>query len=176
MNLEILALGTALAVIALIFVYTLRTGISPMPTSTKVRHEMLKNLPSDINGPIFELGSGWGTLAVPLARKYSKSTVIGYEISPLPWLYSYIRKLTSNLPNLMFHRRDYLNADLSDATLIVIFIHSDGMEKLRLKLERELKPGALVQSNFFQIRGWVPMQELTVDDVHQTKIYLYQRY
>ena len=175
MTLEILALGAALTVIALIFVYTLKTGISPMPTSTKVRHAMLEILPADLNGPILELGSGWGTLAVPLAHKYSKSTVIGYEISPLPWVYSYIRKLTSNLQNLTFYRRDYLKEDLSDAALIVVYIHADGMEKLRTKLECELKPGALVQSNFFQIRGWTPIRELIVDDVHQTKIYLYRR-
>jgi hypothetical protein len=174
-TLEILALGAGLTFIALIFVFTLRTGISPMPTSKKVRNTMLQNLPSDINGPVVELGSGWGTLAVPLARKYSKSFITGYEISPVPWLSSYIRKMSSNLPNLTFYMRDYMKEDLSDAALIIVYINADGIEKLRPKLELELKPGALVQSNFFQIRGWVPVQELIVGDLYQTKIYLYQR-
>ncbi len=175
MTIEILALGAALTVIALIFVYTLWAGISPMPTSKKVRDTMLQTLPSVINGPIFELGSGWGTLAVPLARKYPTSFITGYEISPLPWLSSYIRKITLKLSNLTLFMRDYMKEDLSGAALIIIYINADGIEKLRPKLERELMPGALVQSNFFQIRGWVPIQEIIVCDIHQTKIYMYQR-
>lgn len=175
MDLEIVSLAIALVVIALIYIYTLLTGISPMPTSAKVRGAMLAALPDNINGAIFELGSGWGTLAVPLARQYSNCPVLGFEISPLPWLYSRLRQMVTQTQNLTFHRRNYLTADFSASALIVVYIHADGMEKLKPKFERELKPGTLILSNFFQIRGWEPIQELTVDDIHQTKVYLYQR-
>ena len=174
MDIEVLSLGSALVVIASIFIYTLLTGISPMPTSAKVCRAMLDILPNNIDGAIFDLGSGWGTLAIPLARQYPNCPVYGYEISPLPWFYSYLRKGISGFRNLRFHRYNYLKVDLSAAAIIVVYIHADGMEILKSKFEHELKPGTLIVSNFFQIRGWEPIQTTTVDDIHQTKVYLYQ--
>lgn len=61
---------------------TLRTGISPTKSSGKASRAML-NLVDDcvVDGPIVDLGSGWGTLVIPLARKYPNQQVIGYELS-----------------------------------------------------------------------------------------------
>ena len=174
MNVEVLSLGVALVVIVLILIYTVLTGISPMPTSPKVGRAVLDILPNNIDGAIFELGSGWGTLAIPLARRNPNCLVNGYEISPLPWFYSYLRKGFSGLKNIEFYRYNYLKVDLSPAALIVVYIQADGMEKLKPKFEKELKPGTFIVSNFFQIRGWEPIQKMTVDDIHQTKVYLYQ--
>jgi hypothetical protein len=173
-SMELVALGTVLVVVALIFFYTLYTGISPMPTSARVRRAMFEMLPEGLEGTIFELGSGWGTLALPLAKRYPNCPVHGYEVSPLPWLCSWFRGKGAGRSNLIFHRQNYLQADLSAAALVVVYIHADGMAKLNPKLEAELKPGTLVLSNFFQVRGWTPIQETTVNDLHQSKVYLYQ--
>jgi hypothetical protein len=173
-SLELVALGIVLVVIGLIFIYALRTGISPMPSSAKVRQSMFEMLPEDLEGTVFELGSGWGNLAVPLAKRYPKCAVRGYEISPLPWLYSWFWGRGAGQSNLIFHCRDYFRADLSTAALVVVYIHADGMAKLKPKFEAELKPGTLVLSNFFQVRGWIPIQETTVNDLHRSKVYLYQ--
>jgi hypothetical protein len=173
-SLELGALGTVLVVIGLIFIYALRTGIPPMPSSAKVRRSMFEMLPEDLGGTVFELGSGWGTVAVPLAKLYPKCSVLGYEISPLPWLYSWFWGRGSGRGNLKFYRRDYFQADLSAAGLVVVYIHADGMAKLKPKFEAELQPGTLVLSNFFQVRGWTPIQETTVNDLHRSKVYLYR--
>ena len=174
MSLDIVALGAALSVIALIFIYALRTGISPMPSSAKVRSTMFEMMPNDLNGTVFELGSGWGTLALPLAKRYPDCPVRGYEVSPVPWLYSWLRSWKARQANLKIYQQDYFYADLSDAALVVVYIHADGMAKLKPKFEAELKPGTLVLSNFFHVRGWTPIQETTVNDLHRTKVYLYQ--
>ncbi|MBT6220781.1 MAG: SAM-dependent methyltransferase [Rhodospirillaceae bacterium] len=173
-SIDLVALGTVLVVIGLIFIYALRTGISPMPSSAKVRRTMFDMLPDHLEGTVFELGSGWGTLALPLARRYPNCPVRGYEISPLPWLYSWFRGRRAGQSNLKFLRRDYLSADLSSAAMVVVYIHADGMAKLKPKFEAELKPGTLVLSNFFQVRSWTPVQEITADDLHRSKVYLYQ--
>ena len=65
----IAAAGIALGALSVI-VYTLRYGISPMPTSPRVRRVLLGLLPEDPGGPVAELGAGWGTLAFPLARRW----------------------------------------------------------------------------------------------------------
>ena len=84
-------LAIELIVVALIFVYTQRVGISPMPTLGRARRAMLEQIPAEATGAIYELGCGWGTLAIPLARRHPKARVIAYEVSPVPWLVARLR-------------------------------------------------------------------------------------
>jgi len=48
------------------------------------------------------------------------------------------------------------------------------MEKLKPKLEAELKPDALVLSNTFALAGWQVVEERTAPDIHASKVYLYE--
>jgi len=116
----------ALAAIGLVFWTTIRTGSSPVPTSPNVRRTMFALLPARLPGPaegrIYELGSGWGGVAMGLARQYPDRTVVGYELSLLPWLFSRLRLLARPLANLSFRLADFRNADLSDATLCVCYL------------------------------------------------------
>ena len=103
---ELVILAAALAVILVIAIPALVLGVAPAMTSTKVRAVMLKAVPDDIEGTIFELGSGWGNLAFALARRFPRCPVRAFELSPLPWLYSRARQLLVPAPNLSIHRSD----------------------------------------------------------------------
>ena len=119
---------TCLTAISLVY-STLKTGISPMPSSLAARKAIL-TLSHDLNGPIYELGSGWGGLAAALSRAHPQRHVIGIELSWLPWLYATaIRKLVGP-NNLEFKRGDFLNVDLSSAATIVCYLHPKGMDNL----------------------------------------------
>ncbi len=179
MTMDIAVLGAVLVAMALIFISTLATGASPMPTSPVVRETILAVLPAEIDGPIYELGAGWGGLAMALAGRYRASPVRGFEVSILPWAFSRARLLVPRLlarerPNLSFQLKNFLRADLSQAALVVCFLTPPIMEKLKPKLEAELQAGALVVSNTFAFRGWQPIDTRTVPDVHATIVYLYR--
>lgn len=163
-----------LVLAALILVYTLIVGISPMPTSPTVKAEMLAALPENLEGTVFELGSGWGTLAFPLAKRFPRCRVEAIELSPLPWLFSRLRHILDPLPNLVLHRGDFHKAPLGEAALVVCYIHPGGMEKLKPKLEAELLPGALVLCNTFAVPGWNPSSERVARDMYNSKVYLYR--
>ncbi len=169
-----MALFAALAAIALIFIYALRTGMPPTPTSPRVRAAMLDMLPDALNGTIVELGSGWGGLAVALARRFPDCRVVGYELSPLPWLVSRLRLMAAPAPNLRLHRADFRRAPLGDATVVVCYLFPAAMTKLRPKLDAELRPGTLVLSNTFAMPGWQPLATQTADDLYRSTIYLYR--
>ena len=62
-------LAAALAVVLGLVVHALIVGVAPAPTSPRVASVMLALIPPGIEGVVFELGSGWGTLAFPLARR-----------------------------------------------------------------------------------------------------------
>lgn len=175
MGIEIIVLAAVGLAIASIFLPTLWTRASPLPTSGAARATLLAMLPEFVDGPVYDLGSGWGGLAGALARRYPRSPVIGFEVSPLPWAWSRLRQaLGGNTGNLTFRFGDFHNADLTGAALVVCYLPGPAMEKLKPKLEAELKPGALVASNTFAFRGWTPVEVRTAPDAHASQVYLYR--
>lgn len=175
MTMEMAILILALAAVASVFVPTLLTGASPLPTSGPVSDAMLELLPDRIEGPIYELGSGWGGLARALARRYPGAPVRGFEVSVLPWAWSRLWRLLGGPANLTVALANFHGADLSDAALVVCYLPGPAMEKLRPKLEAELPEGALVLSNTFALAGWRAAREKTVPDIHQSRVYLYRK-
>ena len=169
----IVVAGIALGALSVI-VYTLRYGISPMPTSPRVRRELFRLLPEDPGGPVAELGAGWGTLAFPLARRWPEQTVTAYEISPMPWLFSRGRLLVRPCSNLRVVRRDFFAADLHGTALVVCYLYPGAMNRLRAKFEAELSPGAAVLTHTFAVPGWVPETVVRAPDLYRTPIYLYR--
>jgi len=174
MSIDLFVLGAALLAIASIFLPTLLTQASPLPTSAAVRQTMLAVLPEHLDGPVYELGAGWGGLAVALARRYPQTPVQGFEVSILPWGFSKVRQIIGGQKNLRFRFGNFLKADLSAAALVVCYLPGPAMEKLKAKLEAELKPGALVLSNTFALAGWQAVEERTAPDIHASRVYLYK--
>lgn len=143
-----------------------------MPTLPKVKRALLEALPEQMEGDVIELGSGWGTLTKPLAVKYPKCRVVGYEISPVPYLYS---KLFCRKDNLEVFRRNFFSVDFTDVKLAVCYLYPGAMEKLKSKFECELARGAIVVSHTFAVPGWTAVKTITVSDMYRTKIYVYER-
>lgn len=159
--------------ISIVF-WTIRNGISPMPTSAKVKRCLLENLPEIKNGNIYELGSAWGTLAFPIAKKFPDGLIRGYETSPIPYFFSRLTLWLFPLPNLRFERRDFFSISLADADLVICYLYPGAMQMLKKKFCRELKPGTWVASHTFAIPGWKADKTYEADDLYKTKIYLYQ--
>lgn len=160
------------AVLSVVY-HTLKTGISPLPSSRRARQVMLSEIPAGFSGTIVEPGSGWGSLAVPLARRFPKATVIGYELSPVPLFCSRLRRL-GRCANLRLHRADFRAVPLADADLVVCYLFPGAMRALDEKLRRELRPGARVISNTFALPNRKPVRVHRLPDIYATPIYIYE--
>ena len=169
--LEIAVGSAALLAMVSILIGVLRSGISPMPSSGRAVEVVLGLAVPAKEGAIHELGSGWGGLAICLARANPDRTILGYEISTLPHLFSVLRGRLSGLENMEFHRADFLRADLSGASLVVCYLFPGGMERLAAKLEGQ---SLVVVSNTFAMPGWEPEQVVELGDRHGTRVYRYQ--
>ncbi len=180
MVLALLSLVLVLAAFALLLGYTIRTGISPVPTTPRVAaeifalcpHETL--LPPVAGGVVYELGSGWGNIAMALAERFPTRAVVGYELSPLPWLASRLALRLRPRSNLAFIRANFMADGLGDAALVVCYLYPGAMRRLRDKLERELQAGALVISSAFLVPGWRPAAVRRATDQYDTPVYLYR--
>lgn len=161
-----------------IFWYSCRYGISPMPTTTKVAKELLSLIPKSIHGNIYELGSGWGGLAFRLAKEHTYCQISGYEISIVPWLYSWIKQkiLYKKYSNLKFLRKNFLNVSLSDAKVIVCYLYPTAMNKLKIKCDKEhfTNHEVFLLTHTFALPGVQAIKNKELNDLYHTKIYLYK--
>lgn len=163
---------TALVGFSIVF-WSLKNGISPMPSSFKASSAIIKVLPSDLQGVIYELGSGWGTLALPLAKAYPNARVEGFENSFIPYIISKLWQ--AKTPNLHFHRQDFFAISLKDASAVVCYLYPGAMEKLSLKFNEELPPGCWVISNTFALPGWKPIGVIEINDLYKSKVFVYRK-
>lgn len=171
---ELTVLVIALAAVASVLGSYLLTGTPPLPTMPAVKQVMLAALPDRLEGPVYDLGSGWGGMAFALARRYPGCRVTGFEVSPLPWAFSRLRLLLQPVPNLYFRHGNFHKVLLADAVLVVCYLAPGAMDKLKQKLEAELKRDTLVLCNFFRMPGWRPASEYMATDMHATPVYLYR--
>ena len=163
-----------LAIALSIVFWSIRNGITPMPSTPKAKKNILELLSQNLNGNILELGSGWGTLAFSIAKKLPQCQVTAYENSPVPFLFSKLRLFIQPRKNLSIQFQNFFHADLSHAQCIVCYLYPGAMQKLNTKFKKELKPGTWILSNTFALTGRSPIQSKTINDLYNTKIYLYQ--
>ena len=156
------------------------TGISPMPSSSKARRAVMQLIEiagaegAAGNGAIVDLGSGWGSLVIRLARKYPDRQVVGYELSVIPWFVSLCVAKCLGLDNLKLYRRDFLKADLSKASVLVCYLFPGGMAALEGKLQGELAEGrCCLISNNFALPSVEAERVVRVDDFYRSPVYFY---
>lgn len=135
-----------------------------LPTPPEVVDAMLKvaNVgPDDI---VYDLGSGDGRIVIAAARDYGASGV-GIDIDP-----KRITEATANAEQegvsdrVRFLEADLFLADISDATVVTLYLLTDLNIKLMPKLLSELKPGTRIVSHAFSMgQHWPPLQTLDID-------------
>jgi len=140
----------------------------PTPYNTSGKSLQLANVGNtDI---VFDLGCGDGRLLLLAIREFNAKKAIGYEIAP--WPYFKARFLTRRFKNkIRIYRRNLLKADLSEATVVVLYLMQGLLENLRSKLEKELPKNTRVVSVGFRIPGW---QEDSKDNSTGRPIWLYK--
>lgn len=146
-----------------------------VPTPELVVQRMLEIAelkPADI---VYDLGSGDGRILFTAAQMFDVSAV-GIEISePLVTQTRAQAEALGLSEKVTVLKEDLLQADLSKATVVTVYLLSSSNEQLRPKLEKELQSGARVVSHDFQFKGWTPKATEEVTGSGRThRIYLYE--
>ena len=146
-------------------------GISPMPTNRKTQKKLVQILEKISPKKLVDLGSGWGSLCLEIAKKCPKTSVTGYEASFFPWLVSLLFRSESR----RFFWKNFFKEPLEEYDVIVCYLYPGAMKKLRDKLEKECKKDTVIVSNTFQIPGWTPSKIIPTHDFYGSFIYVYVR-
>ena len=110
--------------------------------------------PSDV---VYDLGSGDGRVLVEAAKTYHAKAV-GIEADPL-------RVLISRYSVAMSHVQgqarviwgNFFHTNLSEATIVTMFLSQGTNQKLKPKFMAELRPGTRVVSHVWTFDGWSPV-------------------
>jgi trans-aconitate methyltransferase len=154
--------------------YAQKLKASPMPTLPWVRREIIRALKDEVGNRedllLYELGSGWGGLAVLIARAFPKVTVHGFEISPVPFVLSKLRQRK----NLRFYNRDVFTLDLSGVDVIAVYLTPWHLERLVPKMKAEMKAGSLIVASGFALPDMEPEKTVFVKGALEKAIYVYR--
>jgi len=105
---------------------------------------------------LFDLGAGDGRLVMTVAQE-TEALSVGVEMRDdlIERARSEIKRLNLEGRVTMIHD-DFFNVDLSEADVVTLYLTTSGNERLRPKLERELKKTAKVISHDFKVGNWKP--------------------
>lgn len=176
---ELLPILLILLAMLSILTGTLRTGISPMPSSGKAHLQVIRFLEqmpaSDTPRQLVECGSGWGNLAFKLAQRFPDDRITGYELSLLPWLTSRLLAALRRQRNLHFVRASFLKQDLSDADILISYLHPQGMQKLQQQLANDPADHTRqLISIYFALPHHQAVEQQILRDLHRTQVYRYR--
>ncbi len=135
-----------------------------VPTPHEAVDAMLKVAKVGPNDVVYDLGSGDGRIPIIAVQKYNAARAIGIDINP-----ERIREAQANLKSagagdrVRFLNEDLFEANISDATVVTLYLLPSLNLKLLPKLLAELKPGTRIVSHAFDMGRWKPQQTLKVD-------------
>jgi len=126
------------------------------PTPQEVAERMLALAGVKKGDVVYDPGSGDGRIVIAAAKKYGVKAV-GFEIDPglVKLARENIRK--QGVEKLVeIRQQDFMTADFSHATVVILYLSYDGNLALQPRLMNQLKPGARVVSNTFDMGDWQP--------------------
>ena len=147
-----------------------------VPTPPEVIDRMLEMAQVTSDDVIYDLGSGDGRIVIQAAKRYGVKGV-GIEIDEDLVRQARANAVREKVDHLVeFREQDALTADLSQATVVTLYMLPDFNAKLRPIFDRQLKPGSRVVSHDFPIEGWVPdrVERLKGDFLHDHTILLFE--
>jgi len=148
-----------------------------VPTPQDIVDKMLELAKVTSDDVVYDLGSGDGRIVITAAQKYG-ARAVGVEINP-----DLYRQSSSRIKELGLDDRahivceDMFEVSVHRATVVTLYLLTSFNEKLRPKLERELRPGARIVCHDFHIPGWDPEKVVDVTSKNGLphKMYLYIR-
>lgn len=100
---------------------------------------------------VYDLGSGDGRVLIIAAKEFGAKGV-GIEIDPLRFFISTIMiRINRVQDRVAVQRKDFFDVNISDATVVFLYLVPKALERLRSKLLKELKPGTKVISLKYEI-------------------------
>lgn len=140
------------------------------PSSPEVVMEMLRLAGVKKGDVVYDLGCGDGRIVIAAAKEFGARGV-GIDIDPQRIAESRANARKAGVTRMVrFRHEDLFEADIREATVVMLYLWPRVNLQLRPKLLRELKPGTRIVSHSHNMGDWAPQEERRVDG---SRIYLW---
>jgi|SRR5436190_1809768 len=152
-----------------------------VPSPQSVVTDMLKLAGVSDKDFVIDLGSGDGRIVLTAAKVFG-ARGFGVEIQDkLVKLSNEAAQKEGIADRVKFITQDLFKTDISQATVLTMYLLPNTVNMLKDKLLAELRPGARIISHDYPLAGWIPEQYVQMDledkvaisGVTTTLIYLY---
>lgn len=152
-----------------------------VPSPQSVVADMLKLAEVGAGDFVIDLGSGDGRIVLTAAKVFG-ARGFGVEIQDkLVKLSNEAAQKEGLADRVKFITQDLFKTDISQATVLTMYLLPNTVNMLKDKLLAELKPGTRVLSHDYPLAGWIPEKYVQMDledkvaisGVTTTLIYLY---
>jgi ribosomal protein L11 methylase PrmA len=134
-----------------------------VPTPQEVVDAMLEVAHVTKNDIVYDLGSGDGRIPITAARKFGARGV-GIDIDPQRIKEANLNAQAAGVADkVKFLNQDLFTTDISEASVVTLYLLPSLNLKLMPKLMKELKPGTRIVSHSFNMGDWKPEQTLDVN-------------
>ena len=108
------------------------------------------------NDVVYDLGCGDGRIVIAAAQKFG-ARAVGVDIDPARIYDAEQNAKRAGVERLVtFRLQDALKTDVSDATVVTLYLLSALNVQLRPILTRQLRPGSRIVSHSFAMGDWEP--------------------
>ena len=111
----------------------------------------LKYVDINSDASVVDLGCGHGGVLRKISKKCDVNALVGYEINPFACVLAKLFCFRDK--KIHIKRRNFFQERLSDFDIIFCYLFPDVMEALTEKLRTEAKPGAVLVSFNFCLKG-----------------------
>src|SRR5712671_6539951 len=152
-----------------------------VPSPQSVVADMLKVADVGATDFVIDLGSGDGRIVLTAAKVFG-ARGFGVEIKDeLVKKSNEAARLEGLAERVKFIKQDLFKTDISQATVLTMYLLPDTVNMLKDKFLAELKPGTRIISHDYPLTGWLPEKYLQMDlddkvnisGVTTTLIYMY---
>jgi SAM-dependent methyltransferase len=144
-----------------------------VPTPQEVVDRMLQLGGVGKSDVVYDLGCGDGRIPITAAKRFGARGV-GVDIDPQRIAEANANAKKEGVSHLVtFRLQDAMTTDVSDATVVTLYLLSASNLKLRPLLTKQLKPGARIVSHSFSMGDWQPDKVDTFVDTSGTTRTLY---
>jgi SAM-dependent methyltransferase len=127
-----------------------------VPTPDDVVNRMLTLAGVTENDVVYDLGCGDGRIVIAAARDFGARGV-GVDIDPQRIAEANANAEQAGVQHLVrFIEQDAMQVDVTDATVVTLYLLSSSNARLKPILTRQLAPGARIVSHAFSMGDWDP--------------------
>ena len=132
------------------------------PSTREIVDGMLKLADVTKNDIVYDLGCGDGRIVIAAAKEYGARGV-GIDIDPVRIREAKENARAAGVTNLVaFRNEDLFEANIKEATVVMLYLWPGVNLRLRPKLLKDLKPGTRVVSHSHNMGDWKPEKEIQV--------------